>query len=142
MMKPFHLEKMFAKLREDSLRTGDWARTTRVFKAHALGFHCLARLRVNLIARPSSGEGYLAGELELLLISVGGCDDASTAAALRFGAHVALFPTLVPLFDATFKAAEAQLESNAAFVALSDRAALGRALGAPKAKSARGPARL
>lgn len=122
-MSPRHLERMFEKLIESSLEAQDWRRASRAFKAKACGFDCEARLRLNVFARGSTGPSgaQVGAEFEIFLMHVGGEPEASVFAAMRCNVLRPFFPSLLPLYQAVFTAAEMQLRGTAAFQALDDR---------------------
>lgn len=123
-MTPRAIHRLLAGLVARSEERNDWARASRFFKARASGFECDVRLRVHLICQEIGGRARLTGEIRVELLNVGGLESGETGAGLNFGAFKSEFDTLLPLYEATFAAAGAQLASNAAFQALGERAEL------------------
>lgn len=141
-MSPRHFEAMFEKLVVESLEAEDWKSGRRSYKAKACGFDCDATLRVNILAGGDEGR-HVTVEFEIFFLNVGGESGACVFSTLRCHVMRPFFQSLVPLYDALFESAEAQLRKNPVFRALDERRALVTAV--PTLQSApatRRPARL
>ena len=141
-MSPRHFEAMFERLIQESIEAEDWKSGRCSYKAKVCDFDCDASLRVNILAGGDEGR-HVTVEFEIFFMNVGRESGACVFSTLRCHVIRPFFPSLVPLYEALFASAEAQLRKNAVFRALEERRTLVAAIPSVQAApAARRQARL